>query len=106
QEVGAELWHMNSCAARLVAHFPQSGYPGGLPVDVWGLEAMAEIKISHEAKSREKRMKESQNVELPVAQVYMPADDLALPGVLFTDRFGNRYTNELYRGHTLYYELT
>ncbi|BCB84538.1 3-oxosteroid 1-dehydrogenase [Phytohabitans suffuscus] len=103
QEVGAELWHMNSCAARLVAHFPQSGYPGGLPVDVWGLEAMAEIKISHEARSHEAK---ENDVALPVAQVYLPAGTLDVPGVIFTDRFGRRYTNELYRGHTLYYELT
>lgn len=35
-DVGARLWHMSTHPGALVAHAPGSGYPGGLPVDLWG----------------------------------------------------------------------
>jgi len=34
-EVGARLWHMTTHPGALVAHVPGTGYPGGLPVDLW-----------------------------------------------------------------------
>lgn len=99
QEVGADLWHMNSCAARLIARFPESGYPGGVPVDIWGLEGTQTILLPDVIRARK-------GLRLPVAQAEISAEALDLPGVLFTDRYGRRYTNEVYRGHTLYYEVT
>lgn len=34
--VGADLWHMNVWPGRLVAHVPESGYDGGVSMQIWG----------------------------------------------------------------------
>ena len=45
-------------------------------------------------------------VNLPVADTEVAAPEREMPGVIFTDRYGKRFTSEVYRAHTLYYELT
>ncbi len=111
QDVGADLWHMNSCAARLVARFPESGYPGGCPIDLWGVEGVEGLKalMPHfeafdETESGQQAALRSRTT-VPLAQIEVPAPD-AMPGAIVTDRYGRRFTSELYRTHTLYYELT
>ncbi len=99
QEVGAELWHMNSCAARLVAYFPDSGYPGGCPIDIWGVEGTDGVKVLNGDVAG------AEAVNLPVADTEVAAPEREMPGVIFTDRYGKRFTSEVYRAHTLYYEL-
>jgi succinate dehydrogenase/fumarate reductase flavoprotein subunit len=100
QEVGAELWHMNSCAARLVAHFPESGYPGGCPIDIWGVEGTDGVKVLNGDVAG------AEAVNLPVADTEVTTAEREMPGVIFVDRYGKRFTSEVYRAHTLYYELT
>jgi succinate dehydrogenase/fumarate reductase flavoprotein subunit len=99
QEVGAELWHMNSCAARVVGYFPESGYPGGCSVDIWGVEGTDGIRL----KMNEDAGAGAVNMTVADTEVRI---DRELPGALFVDRHGRRYTSELYRAHTLYYELS
>jgi succinate dehydrogenase/fumarate reductase flavoprotein subunit len=36
QEIGAELWHMNTWPGHFVARFPGAGYGGGTGIDLWG----------------------------------------------------------------------
>jgi hypothetical protein len=89
QDVGAELWHMNACSGRLVAHFPESGYPGGCPVDLWAVEHSAEFAAL-----------------TPGARALPANTERLVPAALIVDRYGRRYTSEIQRLHTLYYELT
>lgn len=110
-EVGADLWHMNSCAARLVARFPHPDYPGGCPIDVWGVEGTEGINVGQGEEGVKLYVGNGQStsgvedVRLPVAQITTSATGHSLPGALITDRHGRRFTSELYRVHTLYYEL-
>lgn len=110
QEVGADLWHMNSCAARLIARFPDARYPGGTPVDFWGVEALGvfvagfEQFVKGQLQGDEAR-RAYERPALPAAQMQVAAPP-TLPGCVVTDRFGHRFTNEVYRAHVLYYELT
>lgn len=114
QDVGADLWHMNSCAARLVARFPHHDYPGSTPVDFWGVEALGVFVAGFESfvqgrlegdEAERAYRKSEKTARVPSAQteVDAPAD---LAGCVVTDRFGRRFTNEVYRAHVLYYELT
>ncbi len=78
--VGADLWHMNCVSGRLVAKFPE--YPMAFTVSL--------------------------NAERRVAE-RSGADEVLLgprPGYLMTDRSGKRYTNEEFKWHCVYYELT
>jgi succinate dehydrogenase/fumarate reductase flavoprotein subunit len=104
QEVGAELWHMNSCAGRLVARFSSGEYPGGCPVDIWGTErgAVEGLKL---LKEQTDHVGPSGQVTVPVADMNI-TKSVSLPGGMFVNGYGKRFTNELYRVHTLYYELT
>lgn len=97
QDVGADLWHMNSSAARLVAYFPSSGYPGGLPVDLWGgaSEASMRALLTPQRADSNQSTGETSHAAVP-----------EMPGAIITDRYGRRFTSEVYRTHTLYYELT
>jgi len=36
QDVGADLWHMNTWPGHFVARFPGAGYAGGTGIDLWG----------------------------------------------------------------------
>lgn len=36
QDIGAELWHMNTWPGHFVACFPGNGYTGGTGIDLWG----------------------------------------------------------------------
>ncbi|BCB92057.1 FAD-dependent oxidoreductase [Phytohabitans suffuscus] len=106
-EVGADLWHMNACAARLVGHFPDSGYPGGVPLDLWGIEGMSGIKILYGDFGAGAATGRRAAGPLRVADdVAVDVADERLSGGIFVDRYGRRFTNELYRTHTLYYEVT
>jgi hypothetical protein len=112
QEIGADLWHMNSCAARFIARFPHPDYPGGTPVDFWGIEALNVTVAGFEGYAKEKggtpqaesRPGRDEAPALPMAQMQVKATH-SLPGCVVTDRFGRRFTNEVYRSHILYYEL-
>ncbi|GAA3184566.1 MULTISPECIES: FAD-binding protein [Streptomyces] len=95
QDVGADLWHMNACSGRLVARFPGSGYPGGCPVDLWAVEATPAFT----------RLTGGDRRAVPLADTEVAAPE-SVPGALVVDRYGRRYTSELQRLHTLYYELT
>lgn len=98
-EVGAESWHMNDCSARVVAHFPDSGYPGGVMLDIWGVEG------GHSASTMTVRAETAVTLAVADAEVSVDVKD-DLPGVLFVNRYGRRFTSEIYRAHSLYYELT
>ena len=103
QEVGADLWHMNSCAARFVGYFPKSGYPGGVPIDFWGLAKHGIPAAGVEAEFDKQRNSGGSRVPVGQATVALPS---GAPGCVVTDRYGRRFTNEIYRAHVLYYELT
>lgn len=103
QEVGAELWHMNSCAGRVVGYFPDSGYPGGVMIDIWGNDEKGGIAAPiHMAAGA---LEDADSVQLPGMATEYNFKPSELPGALFVDRHGRRFTNEVYRTHTLYYEL-
>jgi succinate dehydrogenase/fumarate reductase flavoprotein subunit len=74
-DVGAELWHMNVWPGYLVAHLPDSGYPGGLPIDLWA------------------------------AGAFNAPPDADVAGSIFTDGAGRRFTPEPNRQHTLHLEV-
>ncbi len=81
QEVGAELWHMNCAAARLVAKFPD--FPIAFFIDYSGGGKSAwkqDQVLTTERKS--------------------PA------GFIFVDKYGQRYMNEDINPHAASYELT
>ena len=74
QELGAELWHMNCCSARIVIKIPPVAQ--GMTVMFGG-----------------------QNT-------FSIAGPTAHAGYVMVDRDGKRFTNENYKSHSLYYELT
>jgi succinate dehydrogenase/fumarate reductase flavoprotein subunit len=77
QAVGASLWHMNCFSAGVVLKFPD--FPIGLGADFGGVRGF------------QKWVNRSKGGDVC--------------GYIFVDRYGKRYTNENYRGHTLAYEL-
>ncbi|MFA4911644.1 MAG: FAD-dependent oxidoreductase [Desulfobacteria bacterium] len=77
-EIGADLWHMNCCSARLVGKFPD--FPIAFDFDHRGCNSVLH-KVMGKAPSK-------------------PC------GFFFVDRNGKRFTNENFKYHTLYYELT
>lgn len=80
-ELGADLWHMNSCSARLVAKFPD--YPLAFSLDFGGRNWFR----------RQGRPEGLKPGERPAPYIVV-------------DRAGRRFTSESFKGHTLYYELT
>jgi succinate dehydrogenase/fumarate reductase flavoprotein subunit len=78
QDVGASLWHMNCCSARLVAKFPD--FRNSFDMDFGGRAMLARSGRSEKAG--------------------------ATCAFIIVDKYGRRYTNEgEIRGHALYYEL-
>ena len=91
-DVGAELWHMNCCSARLVMKFPELPYAfspalGGMN---WGSPGGSVLPGAG-------------GVARPQKQ---GGRATAVAGYIIVDRFGKRYTNENFKGHSIYYELT
>jgi len=87
QELGAALWHMNACSAKAIARFPE--FPTGFPINFWGYGG---------GLSRE------DTYSFPMG--YIAKDKQADCGVMQVDRNGKRFTNEVWKQHTQYYELT
>jgi len=78
QEAGASLWHMNCCSASWVLKF--SGSPMALGPDFGGMRGFKKW-------------------------VHSPTQ--AIPcGYIIVDKYGRRFTNENFKRHTAYYELT
>lgn len=77
-ELDADLWHMNSCSARLVGKFPD--YPIAFTMDFGGKNWLLR-QVSG------KRQEE-------------------VCGYIVVDRNARRFTSENFKVHTLYYELT
>jgi succinate dehydrogenase/fumarate reductase flavoprotein subunit len=87
QEVGAALWHMSACSAKAIAKFPD--FPTGFPVNFWGYgDGMTQEGLLYSN---------------PV-QGSGPA--AASCGAMQVDRTGRRFTSEVWKNHTHYYELT
>ena len=80
QDLGADLWHMNCAAGRVVAKFPE--FPFAFYVDFGGGDSMLR---QTSAEAREKRAR-------PV-------------GYILVDRDGRRFTSENIKSHSLIYEL-
>jgi len=78
QEAGASLWHMNCCSAGWVLKFPE--FPIALGPDFAGARGFKKWVSS--------------------------AGKGISCGYIIVDRYGKRYTNENYKRHTLYYELS
>ncbi|MDP2660412.1 MAG: FAD-dependent oxidoreductase [Dehalococcoidia bacterium] len=76
-ELGADLWHMNCCSARLVAKFPD--FPISFTMDLGGGDWI---------------------------QSKQPGDGRKPAGYVVVDRDGRRFTSENFKSHSLYYELT
>jgi len=80
QEVGAALWHMNCCSARLIAKYPD--FPIGFSLDFGGRGwLLRRVKYGMESRAE-------------------------TCGYIVVDKYGRRYTNENFKVHSLYYELT
>jgi hypothetical protein len=79
-ELGADLWHMNCCSARLVAKFPD--FPIAFSMEFGG-----------------------GNRDLRRARGQITETSKAPAGYIIVDRAGRRFTSENFKGHTLYYEL-
>ena len=89
---GAQLWHMNCVSGRFVMKFPEvaSGIAPALGGRMWispGGTAIPGLGGTGW-----------------VAQHASRAD--ALAGYVVVDRYGRRFTNENFKGHSLYYDLT
>lgn len=78
QEVGASLWHMNCCSASWVLKFP--GFSIGLGPNFRGSKGFTKWHRDVVAGN--------------------PC------GYIIVDKYGRRYTNEEFKRHTVYYELT
>jgi succinate dehydrogenase/fumarate reductase flavoprotein subunit len=78
QEVGSALWHMNCCSASLVLKFPD--FPIALGPDFGGIRGF-------------KKWASSSAEGGPC-------------GYIIVDKYGKRFTNENFKRHTLYYELS
>lgn len=105
QEVGAALWHMSACSAKAIARFPD--FPTGFPINFWGYgEGMSrEQTYGFSDKAREKVIQSAAGQKDDSHTMgYAPAK--AACGVMQVDRFGMRFTNEVWKQHTHYYELT
>jgi succinate dehydrogenase/fumarate reductase flavoprotein subunit len=76
-EVGADLWHMNCCAARFVAKFPD--FPYAFSMEFAGGDSDVRRAQGGVTKS--------------------PS------GYIVVDRSGKRFTSENFKAHFLYYEL-
>lgn len=79
--LGADLWHMNCCSARMVGKFPD--FPIAFSFDLSGIDL-------------EKRVLTEQ----------APEKDDKAAGYVVVDRDGRRFTSEVFKSHTLFYELT
>ena len=89
---GAQLWHMNCVSGRFVMKFPEvaSGIAPSLGGKLWispGGTAIPGLGGTGW-----------------VAEHASRAD--ALAGYVVVDRYGKRFTNENFKGHSLYYDLT
>lgn len=97
QEVGAALWHMSACSAKAIAKFPD--FPTGFPVNFWGYGdglTQEELLYSNRGTSSGR-----------AADASRPAGTApASCGVMQVDRAGRRFTSEVWKNHTHYYELT
>ncbi len=82
QDIGADLWHMNCVAARFVVKFPEMTW--AMPVELAGPKAES---------------------ILPPGNANRDGPPPDFPGFVIVDRNGRRYTNEIYKGHSVYYEL-
>jgi hypothetical protein len=91
--LGAQLWHMNCCSARLVIKFPD------LPVafnPVFGGSQWHSPWREAVVKPGNQGAGDSMG----------GGPDPACAGYMVVDRSGRRYTNEVFKPHSLYYELT
>ena len=79
-ELGADLWHMNCCAARFVAKFVD--YPYAFSMEFAGGNSDVRRAMATDRTT-----------------INSPA------GYIFVDRSGKRFTSENIKAHTLYYEL-
>lgn len=87
QELGAQLWHMSACSAKAIARFPE--FPTGFPINFWGYGG---------------GMSREDTYGFPMG--YIAKDKQADCGAMQVDRDGRRFTNEVWKQHTQYYELT
>ncbi|MBI2906083.1 MAG: FAD-dependent oxidoreductase [Chloroflexi bacterium] len=78
QEVGADLWHMNCCSARLKAKFPDFPYAFSLDFSGadWAHQQIRGVKEKVRA------------------------------GYIVVDRYGRRFTSENMKTHAVFYEVT
>ncbi|MFC1989218.1 FAD-dependent oxidoreductase, partial [Chloroflexota bacterium] len=77
--VGADLWHMNCLAARLVVKLP--GFPIAFSVSLDGTTVRGRPSVSETEPEK-------------------------YPGYVIVDRDGKRFTNERFKTHCVYYETT
>lgn len=87
QEVGAALWHMNACSAKAIAKFPD--FQMGFPINYWGYGGALKRESLH---------------NFPKGKVDKSGVEASC-GVIQVDRDGKRFTNEVWKQHTQYYEL-
>lgn len=81
-ELGADMWHMNCCSARLVAKFPD--FPIAFSLEFGGKHWFQRVLVRGESAETGEEV----------------------PGYIVVDRDGRRFTSENFKTHTLYYELT
>ncbi|MGY1806961.1 FAD-binding protein [Blastococcus sp. SYSU D00669] len=91
QEVGAALWHMRSCSAKAIARFPD--FATGFPINFWGYGD----GLTQEAVLYGSARSDGQGTPASGA--------VASCGAMQVDRLGRRFTNEVWKQHTHYYEL-
>jgi succinate dehydrogenase/fumarate reductase flavoprotein subunit len=101
QEVGAALWHMSACSAKAIAMFPD--FHTGFQIHLRGYEERTR-------REQRGRFADGPAISADSAKVQSRTDHdepaQAACGFIQVDRFGHRFTNELWKGHTHYYELT
>jgi succinate dehydrogenase/fumarate reductase flavoprotein subunit len=94
QEVGAALTHMSSASGKAIAKFPD--FETGFAVNFWGYGEG--LGLEHMLNS----VSEATANTGALAQ----KDRKAGCGAMQVDRSGRRFTNEVWKQHTQYYELT
>lgn len=88
QELGAAMWHMSACSAKAIMKFPE--FPTGFPINYWGYAG---------------GLSRWDTSKFPMGYIDKTGAE-ATCGVMQVDRDGKRFTNEVWKQHTQYYELT
>ncbi len=90
--VGAQLWHMNCCSAGLIMKFPEVEF--GMSPVLGGKNWRSPGTLAVQQSGYDSWLARH------------PAQTAVSGGYIITDRYAKRYTDENFKGHSVFYELS